>query len=465
MRAAIYIRISQDREGKELGSQRQREDCEALAARLGATVVDVYADNDIGASTRSRKPRPEYRRLLADARRGRIDTIIAYTSGRLTRRPREHEDQIELAEQHGVSFRYVSSPSFDLDTSAGRRIARILAANDAGEAEDIAERVKREALQKAEQGRHHGGPRMFGVDRQGRVLVEEESVVVREMYATILAGGSISGIRKSLNARGLTTAAGRPWNDSSIRVILLNPRNAGIRELGGVQYPASNPPIVPVETYRACRAILCDPARRTNVGRTARRWIGAGLYRCERCDRPVRTSYDGTAVKGWRVYICAARDGGCARSWKGQPIDDWVYELVEGIIAREDGRQRLLPSSRPGVDVAALHAEASAVEANMAGLAVEYALAKGPTRAALAAGLRAGEARLDEINADLTEAGGGGAAWLAEAADPVAAWRAIDDVAVRQSVIRLLMTISLGAPIRGRAKWEARKFIVVEPRG
>ncbi|HYS38449.1 MAG TPA: recombinase family protein, partial [Pseudonocardiaceae bacterium] len=126
-----------------MGVARQLEDCRQLAARNGDTVTRIYSDNDIGASTRSRKPRPEYQKMIKDARDGLIDKIIAYTSGRLTRRPREHEDLIDLAEQLGVAFGYVASPGFDLNTAAGRRVARILAATDAGEAEDISERARR----------------------------------------------------------------------------------------------------------------------------------------------------------------------------------------------------------------------------------------------------------------------------------------------------------------------------------
>jgi site-specific DNA recombinase len=57
--AAIYCRISEDREGVALGVARQQEDCRALAARLGYTVPAdaVFVDNDISASTRSRKAR------------------------------------------------------------------------------------------------------------------------------------------------------------------------------------------------------------------------------------------------------------------------------------------------------------------------------------------------------------------------------------------------------------------------
>src|SRR3712207_1838478 len=60
-RSAIYVRISDDREGKGLGVERQEQDCRALAERLGWTLHPdrpVYADNDIGASAKSRKARP-----------------------------------------------------------------------------------------------------------------------------------------------------------------------------------------------------------------------------------------------------------------------------------------------------------------------------------------------------------------------------------------------------------------------
>ncbi|MFW0178325.1 hypothetical protein [Rothia sp. P7208] len=41
-RAAIYLRISQDREMDGLAIDRQREQCEALAAYRGGEVVEPY---------------------------------------------------------------------------------------------------------------------------------------------------------------------------------------------------------------------------------------------------------------------------------------------------------------------------------------------------------------------------------------------------------------------------------------
>ena len=56
-RAAIYLRISLDTTGEGLAVERQREDCEKIAAARGWTVVETYIDNSISASKRNvRRP-------------------------------------------------------------------------------------------------------------------------------------------------------------------------------------------------------------------------------------------------------------------------------------------------------------------------------------------------------------------------------------------------------------------------
>src|SRR6476469_4142823 len=100
--AAVYVRISDDVEGRALGVARQTDDGSALAASLGCSVVKVYSDNDISASTLSKKTRPEYEALLTDVRAGRVRVVIAYSNSRLTRRPRELEDLIDLHRETGV---------------------------------------------------------------------------------------------------------------------------------------------------------------------------------------------------------------------------------------------------------------------------------------------------------------------------------------------------------------------------
>ncbi|NUR80739.1 MAG: recombinase family protein [Dermatophilaceae bacterium] len=362
-RTGIYVRISDDREGRELGVTRQEEDTRALCDRDGDVVVDVYKDNDISASTRSRKERPGYKRMLEDARTGRITKIVAYTSGRLTRRPREHEDQIDLAVNHGTIFKYVASPSFDLNTAAGRRIARTLAANDAGEAEDISERIIRSQLQMAEAGLPRGGKRPYGYGPDGMAVREDEHEVIREAAGRVLAGESLRSICLSLDQRGIPTAlkSGR-WDPNSLRAILLRPRNVGLVVYQGeILGPAKWEPVFrpgEEEIWHAVCALLEDPSRSTTLSRE-RKHLGTSLYLCGVCDdgTPVRI----TNNKGETAYRCK-NFGHLVRTAK--PIDDFVERLAVARLRRADAVALLKPREA-GVDLHALRTQATAIRVRL----------------------------------------------------------------------------------------------------
>ncbi|NMO54145.1 recombinase family protein [Actinoplanes sp. TBRC 11911] len=131
LRCVIYCRISQDRESDEKGVTRQEEDCRALALAHGWEVVRVFVDNDLSASTRSKKKRRGYDSMIRAVNAGTVDVIVSYSNGRLTRRPLELEDLIKLHEQTNVLIHTVKSGNDDLSTADGRMVARIKAAVDA----------------------------------------------------------------------------------------------------------------------------------------------------------------------------------------------------------------------------------------------------------------------------------------------------------------------------------------------
>src|SRR4051794_26699959 len=85
--AVIYLRMSQDRSGEAAGIERQREDCMAEAERLNLTVVGEYVDN--GKSAYSGRPRPEFERLLEDARAGAFGVVVVWATDRLYRQMRD----------------------------------------------------------------------------------------------------------------------------------------------------------------------------------------------------------------------------------------------------------------------------------------------------------------------------------------------------------------------------------------
>lgn len=334
-KAAIYTRISADPEGRELGIQRQEQDCRKLAERLSAQVVAVYPENDVSASTLSRKRRPLYEQMLAAAERGEFEMILAYSNSRLTRRPAEWNQLIEMHEQHGVEFHTVASGTADLSRADGRAVARTMAAWDGAEAERISERVKRAKLQAAEQGENNGGGKAYGwVDNV--TIHPAEHAVVREFAERVLAGDSLRSIAKDMNARGVPTRTGVAWSPDVIKQILVSPRIAGWRtRYGEITARGVWDPLLDEATWQQVRTILTDPLRDT--GGRGRVHLLTSLALCGLCDRPVGLQASSSRKRGPRKkYFC--RDCNLYRevSLVDEHVTAYMVELLAGLEDLDD---------------------------------------------------------------------------------------------------------------------------------
>lgn len=296
IRAFKYLRISDDPEGLEAGVTRQDEDTDKLADHLGATVVDTFVDNDRGASTLSKKPREDYDRMMEAAWAGECDAILAYSNSRLTRRPAEWEDLLQLYSARSVQIHTVVSGSANFATADGRAVARTIAAWDAAEAERISERVKRAVLQNAEKGKPHGGTRAYGWEADRVTPVPDEQVIIREMAGRVIAGESIYQIARDLNDREVPTVTGRPWTRAAIRYMLQSPRMIGVRVHNKVEYPAAWPPALDELTWRHAKSVLDSRVQ----GANARVSLLAGIAVCGECGEKMRMKSGGMGP----VYNC-----------------------------------------------------------------------------------------------------------------------------------------------------------------
>jgi len=292
----------------------------------------VFVDNDISASPKSSKPRPSYLAMLDAARSGQVGAILAYSNSRLTRRPREFEDLIDLHDRHAVRLHTVVSGSFDLSTADGRRMARFLAGESTAEAERTSERVKRAKAQMSADGKYRGGQRPFGYESDGMTVREAEAEVVREATTAVLAGRTLAGIVRDLNERGLRTSKGREWSAGGLRDVLLRPRNAGLlaqglagRRQAEVVGPARWPAIVDEETWRAVCAVLLDPERRSSTSSNEPKWLGANLYLCGRCGAPMRVAPFGREGARRNYYRCT---GAPHLAIRAEVTDEYIRQVV-----------------------------------------------------------------------------------------------------------------------------------------
>ncbi len=361
--AAVYVRISQDRDGRGLGVDRQAEDCRKLVKAKGWKLAQVYRDNDISAS--SGRTRPAYRKLFEDIEAGQITAVAVWALDRLHRRPAELEQFIDLCDRHGVALASVGG-DVDLGSPAGRLHARIMGSVARHEVEQKGARTRRAQLQAAQQGRWLGGGRPFGYQADGVTLDRAEAREIKRMCQSLLAGVSLGEMVRDLNARGVNSARGNPWSYATIRQVLRRPRNAGLAAYKGELFPGSWRPIVSEETWRGVSAVLDDPARRNSTS-NARRWLLAGLARCGVCGGPVKS---GNVISNRRtramrpLYRCHV-----ART--AADVDDLVSGVVVARLSRPDAGDLLVDDDRP--DSSALRDEAQLIRARLDSLAIDFA--------------------------------------------------------------------------------------------
>jgi DNA invertase Pin-like site-specific DNA recombinase len=323
-RVGVYARISSDPEGDQLGVRRQIQDCERLTEERGWIVADRYVDDDISAW--SGKRRPEYERLLADLRSGRIDGLVVWHLDRLTRHPRDLEAFIDLCEGARIEALGCVTGDVDLGTPVGRLTARMLGGLARYESDHKSERILRKHEELASAGKPSGGgSRPFGYEADKVTIRESEAVVVREIARRFLAGESIKSVSADLNERGITGANGGRWEPNAVRRLLNSPRIGGMREhKGEVVAEAVWPGIISKADSTKIRAILADPERNTH--RHGRRYLLRRLLRCGQCGEYLHSR---PRNDGKRRYVCAKGPGfaGCGHCYiNADEVETWTVE-------------------------------------------------------------------------------------------------------------------------------------------
>jgi DNA invertase Pin-like site-specific DNA recombinase len=372
--AGIYVRISQDRGGAGQGVERQEQECRALARRLGWTVAGTYCDNDLSAFSGRR--RPDYERMLADIKDGKINAVLAWHPDRLHRRAAELERYISICEKHRVENQTVTAGMWDLSTPSGRMSARQLGAVAAYESEHKSERIKAARIQHATQGRHHGGIRCYGYEKDGVTVVPDEAAEVLAACKAIAGGASLRAVVRDMNARKVPTTTGKvgAWTSQQLRQTLISPRIAGYSTHRGIIVGnAAWPAIVDDATWRTVEAILGNPARRTNHGVTgAVKWLGSGLYLCGGCgERKLRASVTGGSRRV--TYRCANPDREVKHVTRdAHALDAYIEQLIVERLSRKGTVEKLLHRDDTA-DVAALRVEQVSLGARKDELAILFA--------------------------------------------------------------------------------------------
>lgn len=321
-KAAIYARISKaDSEVDKV--ENQINELRKIAATCGYHVVTVHSDDDISAY-KGKYQRNGYIALLEGIKAGEYDVVMATEPARLTR-----GSAAELEVLQGLCVRSkavihtraggVVDPSIGISAA----LMAIMDVISGLEIETKIERQKARIRADYDAGLPTKGIRAFGWEPDRITIRESEAEVIREAVNLILHKGATTwAIAQKWNSLGIETdGMSRPrkskadgevrlpskvWTSTTVRQILVRPRNAGILMNEGAQLANSQiQPIISDADYQALlKAIQGKPMPK---GPKPQYLLG-GILECP-CGERMHASKSITGRKGkssrsYKIYRC-----------------------------------------------------------------------------------------------------------------------------------------------------------------
>lgn len=305
-RAVGYIRISAlmgRTQGEDLLSDEiQRERVEAWARFRGVDVTGWYVDLDV--SGRKGVKRPEFDRMMADARARKFDTVVVYRLSRFARNVGGALAALDDLESQGVTLVSVSE-DLDTSTATGKLLRTVLLAMDEFQSDLIGESWRHVHANRRARGIAQVN-RMFGYETNGTVIVgvnEAEAEALRSAFELRAKGGSTSEVAKLLHDAGFRSKrSGSPFIAGNVlRGMLRNPVYAGlVPQADGSLLEGQHPAVVDRDLFDRVQATW---RRTTALTRTGGRGGSlSGLLVCSGCGR--RLTSEG------RRYRCKAKENG-----------------------------------------------------------------------------------------------------------------------------------------------------------
>ncbi|MFI9509088.1 recombinase family protein [Nocardia sp. NPDC052566] len=369
-----YARISnlsgkrQDNRKRTVGVENQHATGRTIARRENVVIVKRYTDNDLSASKDDF--RPDFESMLTDLHRGftedgyPVHGVIAVDNDRIYKTPIQWQRFIEAFRAKPGRVFADDFGTEDLYSENAEIIGLVEVAMMMGENRKRKGRTRRWHEGQARRGVAHTGGRVFGYlpVEDGRIeIVPEEANLIRAAVEACIEGKSWGTITRIFADSGIPTAKGGPWRAQTVKQIVSNPRNAGLRILDGRVFCDEDGQqvigqweaiITPAEWELVAERYW--PRERLPGGNTknarpviARKYELSGLLRCgklidgRRCNTVMRAAPDSYNPSKHRYSCRPKADGGCAGtsvlgSWIEKEISDLVLLALDEKVGDSD---------------------------------------------------------------------------------------------------------------------------------
>ncbi len=228
LRAVIYARFSCDKQ-RDASIDDQVAACTEYCGRMGYDVVGVYPDYALSGRS---DDRPQFLRMVDDAKKGLFDVVVVWKVDRFARNMMDqyhYERELSLS---GVTLESckenIAGNTIEADMNKG-----MLALFAQIRSQQSAVDTMRGMVGKAEKCQYLGVPR-FGYSHEGDEITLDPvwAPVARRIHTDYLAGVSIEYLARELRDMGATTTRGTEPDYEFVLGILKSTAYAGVYQWG-----------------------------------------------------------------------------------------------------------------------------------------------------------------------------------------------------------------------------------------
>ena len=338
--AVIYARYSSHNQ-RDVSIDQQVKVDQEFAERNGLQIIDIYADRAITGQTDNR---PQFQKMIADAKKGAFSYIIVYSVDRFAR---DRYDSVVYKRQlKECGVRVLSAMENISDDPTGILLESML--------EGLAEYYSKELSSKILRGLNHNADNClvasalpFGYRKgpDGKFAIEPaEAAIVREIFSRVKSGENLIDIARDLNDRGIQTKHKAMWNKSSFGRLLSNERYIGYYIFNGRRVEGGVPAIIDKDTFYSVQEVLKLKKNPRNSPIKRRRGNGVylltGKVFCGHC-KSAMIGHSGTSKTGklYSYYVCKrqAQEKSCTKKKIGRDEAEIMVARALRDYALQDG--------------------------------------------------------------------------------------------------------------------------------
>ena len=278
--AVIYARYSSHAQ-TEQSIEGQLRVCNEFAQRQGYNIIGQYIDRAISGT--SADGRPEFQRMVSDAKSKQFSAVIVYKLDRFARN--RYDSAVYKHKLKACNVRVVSATENISDNPEGIILEAVLEASAEYYSKELAQKVKRGINESILKGNFTGGgiPLGYKVIDKKVYIDEEKADIVRFIFESYANGMKKKDIVQALYDKDIRNCRGKPLNMNSFSRLLANKKYIGILEHDGKEYYNTYPAIIEKDLFDRVQTRLKSLARGPGAAKAQIPYLLQGKAFCGYC--------------------------------------------------------------------------------------------------------------------------------------------------------------------------------------